>query len=90
MIVMREIQLRLAAGAWLERASRRLAESLLFRTSDPWLNCCLQTNASDYSCYWENSPGHFGLHAVGVRTCNRVSRNGRHEPTQSDMGSFTI
>lgn len=42
---MREIQRRLAAEAWLQRASRRLAESLLFRTSDPWLNCCLQTKA---------------------------------------------
>jgi hypothetical protein len=34
MIVVREIQLRLAAEAWLEQASRRLAESLHFRLSD--------------------------------------------------------
>jgi hypothetical protein len=31
-IVVREIQLRLAAKAWLEQASRRLAESWPFRT----------------------------------------------------------
>ena len=35
MIVMREIQLRLAAKAWLEQASRRLAESWPFRTIGP-------------------------------------------------------
>ena len=32
---MREIQLRLAAKAWLEQASRRLAESWPFRTIGP-------------------------------------------------------
>jgi hypothetical protein len=39
MIVMRELQLRLAAKAWLEQAFRRAAESSHFRISDPWLNC---------------------------------------------------
>jgi len=50
MIVMREIQLRLAAEAWLERASRRLAEQSHFRLSNPWLNCCLQANALSDQC----------------------------------------
>jgi hypothetical protein len=34
-IVVREIQLRVAAKAWLEQASRRLAESWPFRTIGP-------------------------------------------------------
>ena len=34
----------------------------------------------------ENAPGHFGLCAAGVRICSRVSRNGRHESTESDIG----
>src|SRR5260370_34435746 len=50
MIVMREIQLRLAAKAYLQRASRRLAEWSHFRLSDPWLNCCLQANALSDQC----------------------------------------
>jgi len=36
---MREIQLRLAAKAWLEQASRRSADSSPFPIGDPWLNC---------------------------------------------------
>ncbi len=50
MIVMREIQLRLAAEAWLERASRRLAESSHVRLSNPWLNCCLQAHTLSDQC----------------------------------------
>jgi hypothetical protein len=50
MIVMREIQLRLAAEASLEQASRRVAELSHFRLSDPWLNCCLQANALSDQC----------------------------------------
>ena len=49
-IVMREIQLRLAAKAWLEQASRRSAEWSHFRLSDPWLNGCLQANAFSDQC----------------------------------------
>lgn len=50
-IVMREIQLRLAAEAWLERASRRSAEQSPFRLSNPWLNCCLQADTLiDVAC----------------------------------------